>query len=451
MFRPARAALAPALALTIVPFAIGCGSDSEPADPPDSDAGTALLPLPPIPGGGTTGGSLLGRIVVHVLTGGVGAPQTTVAIDTAEGRWVAITDDDGRAEIIDPALRGPAVVTAFQSGAAHYTLAGADAAGVSLELDPQAGPPAAEAFAEGDLSGWSQLSSPSPGETLYGEVRPIVRSVLAPSFEWTQRLRPGTDVPQNVVTPSLSSFAVRLDVANATGLFARAGRQTGTTVSFEYVALASELAFTEGATTTANLALQIPLSNTANVDASERPAGLTLSLQPVIRLGDDGLVDFIGPIALASDAITFSAPDLSSIPEASLAAYARATDPAGQQSVRWFSIRGTTALPAFLPIPTPRRSGARTTQTESRPADLVQWTLFRDGVTAWRIDAVGPARDAPLVWPTPPEGFEDPLGGARFVSVSSLDFGGIDPDRVRFGDLDELLNGVAVGFAVLEL
>ncbi|MEO1338479.1 MAG: hypothetical protein AAFV29_22745, partial [Myxococcota bacterium] len=176
--------------------AAACGSE---APPSQVDGGPSLLPIPSIPGGGTTGGSIRGRLVVYVLAAGVGLGDITVAVDAADGRRQGRTDANGRLDFIDPALRGPVTVTAFRTDGPHYTLAGLDATGISLDFVTDLNTPFAEGYATGEVRGWTTFGPESDQDNLFAEVLPIVRNVLSSSRELPQAQRPDQPFTTNGV------------------------------------------------------------------------------------------------------------------------------------------------------------------------------------------------------------------------------------------------------------
>ena len=445
----------PLAAITLA-AALAC-ADGPRAEAPDS--GTAPVPLPAIPGGGTTGGSILGRLVVYVLSAGTAIPNVPVAIDTADGRITSTTDGDGRLEINRAGLRGPATITAFVPGGPYYSLAGVDAAGVSLDIDPSTSPGAIEAFAAGTVSGWDRMLPPGSAAVRVAEVRPIVRSLLAPSFDWPQRRRMDLDAPVNVVADleGLRTYQLRADAANTTGLFARAGRSTDpgqAPPAFEYLALSGDGALSGGATTSVDLEFTIPIARPIQVSIDRRPDLPFVALIPVWRLRADALLTFADAITVEpTDAlISLLAPNPTDVPGSELLMVGVATDGLGQQTLRWFRFDGPQAsMPELLPLPTPTTVAPRTIDVPGRTADILQAILFAEDQPAWRVDVVGPARQSPLTWPEVPDGITDPVPGERLVSVTTLDFGDFDPDRVSFNQLSLVLEAVAFGAATIAL
>ena len=431
---------------------LACGDDGQ--SPTATDGGVEPIPLPAIPGGGTTGGSILGRLVVYVLAAGTPLREVSVAVDTPSGRLTGKTDAEGRLEFSQPGLRGPVTITAFLPDTAHYSVAGVDAAAVSLDIFSDPGTPSQEAFAVGRVSGWDVLAPlDAPDTTPFAEVRPIARSVLAPSFEWAQALRPDLPLPTNIVRPDVTQYRLRLDTTNTTGVFALAGHRPiveGPGTTFEFLALAPGLTWTAGATVTADLTLSIPLERPIRVDTSQRPPLPFVVLLPTWQLPDGGTVTLAEALPVEGTPLSFLAPAV--VAETEVGAVAVARDELGQQSIRWFPIPGDSIdMPGFLALPTPRKAGPRTVQSanEGLDGDLQQWFLFKDGRIAWRMDVLGPTRRGPVVWPPALDGFDDPVSGERVVTVTSLDFGGIDPDRVSFTQLSVVLRGLALGFATL--
>ncbi|MEM7677128.1 MAG: hypothetical protein AAF449_14085 [Myxococcota bacterium] len=423
------------------------------ADAPSSqiDGGPmAPLPIPAIPGGGTTGGSIQGRLVIHVLAAGLGLSDVTVAVDAVDGRRQGRTDANGRLEFTDPALRGPVTITAFQTDGPHYTLAGLDATGVSMDFLTDLNTPFAEGAASGEVRGWTMLSGVEDNQ--FAEVLPVVRNVLSSSRGLVQNERPGETFTANVVKPALPSYLLRLDVTNTVGVYARGGRvpPDGEPPTFEYLALSPELNFTAGATVATNLRFTIPLDRELTVTTENRPDLPFVGLLPVLRLADGGFVALADAVTVADSDIVIRAPTASALPGAEVGGVALARDAVGQQSVRWFDVAtDRTPIPPLLALPMPSRAGARAAVANGDNADLQQWLLLQNGQPLWRLDAFGPALRAPVAWPAVLPGFPDPVSGPRVVTVTSFDFGGLDPDRVSFTQLPVVLRGLAIGLSTL--
>jgi hypothetical protein len=125
-----------------------------------------------IAGGGAGDGAIKGVLHVYVIDGLTSAPivGATVQVENAGSPLTATTDATGLATIEEGKLKGAQTVTATATSYAAATWVGADAANLTIPLEPNQAPTVKTAKASGTISGWDTRPDPGNGHLLIAYV-----------------------------------------------------------------------------------------------------------------------------------------------------------------------------------------------------------------------------------------------------------------------------------------
>lgn len=115
-----------------------------------------------IVGGGTSGGTIAGRLNVYVLDDDTDEPLQGVFVMIDDGaEHQGTTDEEGLITFRTPGLTGPVTLTAGKPGYTTGSVVGLDAANVTLGLGTRAAtPPPVTGNCSGQVKDWDQLPPP---------------------------------------------------------------------------------------------------------------------------------------------------------------------------------------------------------------------------------------------------------------------------------------------------
>jgi hypothetical protein len=161
-----------------------------------------------IAGGGAADGAIKGALHVYVIDVITGAAITgaSVRVETATP-LVTTTDSTGLATFEDGSLKGPQTVTATATGYAAATWIGADAANLTMPLEPnQTGAPKT-ARASGSIQGWDARPNPANGHLVIAYVN---YSYVQPFDSPLNNIEQGSQTVAGLTLPTNICYALTI-------------------------------------------------------------------------------------------------------------------------------------------------------------------------------------------------------------------------------------------------
>jgi hypothetical protein len=126
-----------------------------------------------IPGGGSGDGAIAGEVNIHVIDSATGDPVGSANIyvgEPGETLKEGITDSGGLFVLEDEGLDGATTVTVTATGYSPVTWFGANAANLTIPIDPTSSSAIPQAELSGTIAGWDSLPAPATGHLLIASV-----------------------------------------------------------------------------------------------------------------------------------------------------------------------------------------------------------------------------------------------------------------------------------------
>jgi hypothetical protein len=221
-----------------------------------------------IPGGGTAGGSIDGRVNVYVIDAETDEPLEGALVMLGDGTTdQGSADKDGLVTFRRPGLKGPVTLTAGMAGYTTSTVVGLDAANVTLTLDTRSPAPVPTGTCSGTVKDWDQLPPVAQNHVRLGFAGFLLGSELgSPANEVDQP--PGN---LNLYAPgppfNQDSWVVTLAAGDSVGVY--------------LLVLDVDTKGTQDDTDDERTLTHVGLARNLKVDAGKALTGVELSLVPV--------------------------------------------------------------------------------------------------------------------------------------------------------------------------
>lgn len=436
-----------------------CGSD------PESDP---QRPTAPIPGGGTSGGTIQRELTVFAHDeAGQPIAGAAVLVEAGELKLEAKTDEEGRADLEHDELRGPIALHLFHDGYTARSLIGFDASIITVPLSGRGASRIPVATAVGTVGGWEQMPALGPASAQVAFIEAAGRGDIAAV---AQNVRPGTisrSNPEGIHTdvllqgnemfPTFDRFTLHFD-AQATTLVARAGTLTVDPFGPPVMEL-THLGFQRGVQAVAGstLTTSIQIAHALDQQLEARFSGapeLPVSRGTVaLELPEGGERVYLPGSVVRNARFTAKVPVLSGALSGGaylaigtvMANTTTAGELPAQEAIAYSrGDRLSLEVQGFLPLPGAPSAGGRTLSAAPSPSATQHvYSVFLGNETAWTITLAGDDHGS-VVLPEAPKGVQDPLNGQMELEVRAVAMPGVKLDEARFAELPEHVTAASI-------